>query len=101
MDLHTPSPTAKSPDDWFTGDVYVTPIYQGHRTVADDRRPGASLPAHAATGTPTTSARPCTSARASAWSASVTAPSSASAPATLLSARPERRTGTEPARTPL
>jgi quercetin dioxygenase-like cupin family protein len=27
--LHTPRPTAKGPADLFTGDVYVTSIYQG------------------------------------------------------------------------
>src|SRR3954462_11148485 len=29
MELHTPRPTAKGSDAWFTGDVYVTPIYSG------------------------------------------------------------------------
>ena len=29
MELHTPRPTAKGPDAWFSGDVYVTPIYSG------------------------------------------------------------------------
>jgi len=29
MELHTPPPTAKGSNAWFTGDVYVTPIYSG------------------------------------------------------------------------
>src|SRR4051794_9463050 len=29
MELHTPRPTAKGSNAWFSGDVYVTPIYSG------------------------------------------------------------------------
>ena len=29
MELHAPTPTAQGPAAWFTGDVYVTPIYNG------------------------------------------------------------------------
>jgi quercetin dioxygenase-like cupin family protein len=29
MELQHPRPTAKGPDAWFIGDVYVTPIYAG------------------------------------------------------------------------
>ena len=29
MELHAPNPTAQGPAAWFTGDVYVTPIYNG------------------------------------------------------------------------
>jgi quercetin dioxygenase-like cupin family protein len=31
MELKTVNPTAKGPAGWFTGDVYVTPIYNGTR----------------------------------------------------------------------
>jgi quercetin dioxygenase-like cupin family protein len=29
MELQHPRPTAKGPDAWFTGDIYVTQIYSG------------------------------------------------------------------------
>ena len=29
MELHAPNPTGKGPAAWFTGDVFVTPIYSG------------------------------------------------------------------------
>jgi quercetin dioxygenase-like cupin family protein len=29
MELHSVQPTVKTPAEWFTGDVYMTPIYRG------------------------------------------------------------------------
>jgi quercetin dioxygenase-like cupin family protein len=29
VELHAPDPTTQGPAAWFTGDVYVTPIYNG------------------------------------------------------------------------
>jgi quercetin dioxygenase-like cupin family protein len=29
VELHAPNPTAQGPAAWFSGDVYVTPIYTG------------------------------------------------------------------------
>jgi quercetin dioxygenase-like cupin family protein len=30
MEIPTKSPTAKGPADWFTGDVWIDPVAQGH-----------------------------------------------------------------------
>jgi hypothetical protein len=65
MELRPVSPTAKAPASNFTGEVYLNPIYRGE----EPSRMIVSLvrftPARAPIGTPTPSARPCTSPTAS------------------------------------
>jgi hypothetical protein len=74
MELTKPSTTAKAPAERFTGDVYVNPIKQKtepSRLIASIVR---FTPAHAPTGTPTPSDKPCSAPTAPAWSCPATAP---------------------------
>ena len=85
MPIHPRQPTAKGPADWFTGDVYIDAIARGEepsRVRVSGRC--ASPPAPAPHGTPTPSARPCTSPRARAWCSPAAARSSRSGPATSV-----------------
>jgi hypothetical protein len=66
MGLQPVRPTVKTSAQAFTGDVYMTPIYNGQDPSRMTVALVASLRKHAPTGTPTPSARPSTSPKASA-----------------------------------
>ena len=79
---HRPIPaTVKTPAQNFTGDVYLTPIFNGDGTSRLVVGLVQFAPGRAPTGTPTPTGSCCSAPMVSAWSSPATAPLSACAPA--------------------
>ena len=94
-------PSRRMPAESFTGTVWQDPIIEAPGAGAHPRRLGAvRAEARAPPGTPTRSARPCTSSPASAGCSCGASRCAKSAPATRSGSRPAKSTGTAPGRTP-